>query len=52
VCVKGGGHRWFSADSATTAIWRCGKCGNTIASVNRPLDRTCARGGRCTWRKQ
>jgi hypothetical protein len=52
VCGRGGGHRWSAANNTTPSIWRYGKCGNSIAQANRPMDRPCGRGGKCTWRKQ
>jgi ABC-type ATPase with predicted acetyltransferase domain len=51
-CVKGGGHVWRAADGNKPVIWRCGKCGNSTVAVNRPLDRPCFKGGKCSWRKQ
>jgi ABC-type ATPase with predicted acetyltransferase domain len=51
-CVKGGGHVWRAADGNKPVVWRCGKCGNSILQANRPLDRPCAKGGKCSWRKQ
>jgi ABC-type ATPase with predicted acetyltransferase domain len=43
---------WRAADANKPSVWRCGKCGNSILQANRPLDRPCAKGGKCSWRKQ
>jgi len=37
--------------------WKCAKCGNTTAGMNKPLVGNCAKGGghrcgKCSWRKQ
>jgi len=45
-------HRWTSGgDGVTQYIWRCSKCGSSVNGSSRPHNRTCPRGGNCSWQK-